>query len=494
MKISSYIKALIPEVKQYPSHFRGFTSISPRNQYDIASQVIPKVGANSWDQNIDIKYLQKMYDCHDLVHGCIELISSTFAQGTLKVKKLDPITKKYNFAPNHPLQILLDNPNSSMTGYDLRQSYTVHRYLNGTVAFILVRGDRMVLDGEANSCPECKKTDSNDCSHVLWHFNTGPITQILPCHPDRIGTRVYNTSRGKKEYFTYNWDNNVTMVIHPNNIMTDPFYNPGGSFLGSSPTDHVKRWLEIDLGLSRQIGAYLLNNAIPSMILNIKPQEGTSDEDPSTLLESIKEKWIRDFSMSANGRNNGGGKAKTPAFVYGDMEIHRIQDALKDIVVKPLFYEIQNRICMAYGVPPSFFEFGQDYGSQSTTIQQQEKNFFNRTISKNLYSFKAKIERMVLCSFPDAQFLKLEWDLSTMPIASFLTDQKESRMLKRWELGTITLDELREEVGLNPFHDDEQGSSRYRTSVMSDGSIIVGNAKPEDNRLTTDPETDFGNF
>lgn len=485
MKIRSYLKALIPEENlniksaNYPRHFINQTRMSPKAMGDMSGLVVPSVVANRWSPNVDIDYLQRIYDCHDLVHACIELISSTFSLAKLKVKKLNS-DNKYVFDPNHPLQRVLDSPNSSMTGYDLRQSYVVHRYLNGTVAFLLLRGHKAISNNPNDVCPDCGELSisSGACGNLLWHYCVGPVTQILPCHPDRLSKQTYNTKYGKKEYFVYEWENSTKMVVHPNNILTDPFYNPGGSFYGTSPTAQVQRWLEIDLGLSKQVGAYLLNNAIPSMILNIKPTDGTMNQDPTTMLEAIKEKWIRDFSMSGDGMSSGS-KVKTPAFVHGEMEVHKIQDALKDIVVKPLFYEIQNRICMAYGVPPNFFEFGQDYGAQSTTIQQQEKNFFNRTIAKNLVSFKAKIERYILSTYNDPT-LKLEWDLSEMGIASFLEIERKNYVLKTWELGLISRDHAREELGMDPIQNGELGDDLYRINVLG---VPQESGQHTDNRL-----------
>lgn len=487
-KLSSYLKALTTvdstKALQLPKHFVNYLPLSPKDQHDISGVVIPRVGANNWNPNsVNLEYLQKLYDCHDLVYSCIELISSTFALGRIKVKKL--INGKYQYVPEHPLQKVLDNPNSSMTGYDLRQSYAVHRYLNGTVAFLLIRGFDMVTRENnkvvPNKCPNCKT--KRFCEHLLFHFNTGPVTQILPCHPDRLTKEKVETPNGNREYFAYEWESGIKMIIHPDNILTDPFYNPGGSFYGTSPTAQVQRWLEIDLGLSKQIGAYLMNNAIPSMILNIKPGQNM-DDDPSTMLESIKEKWMRDFSVTGDGITQGN-KVKTPAFVFGELDVHKVQDTLKEIVVKPLFYEIQNRICMTYGVPPSFFEFGQDHGAQSTTIEQQEKNFYNRTISKNLNSFISKMERYLLPSYPDGDKLILEWDLSKMGIASFLEKERKTLIHKNWELGLITRDSAREALGMNPIGND-YGDDLYRVTVLGNEQRESG--QHVDNQLVVKPE------
>lgn len=499
-KLSSYIKALTvaPQkaIRRLP-HWENQIPISPKRQGDLSGLILSKVTSDSWAQDIDLEYLQRMYDCHDLVYNCIELVSSTFAQARLKVRKRKP-DGKYIYVPDHPVQRVLDNPNSSMTGYDLRQSFVVHRLLFGTVAFILLRNDMITDNDERNACPACMEGDISDCWHILWNFHKGPITQIMPVHLDRLSKKIFNTPHGKKEYFMYSPAKGMDkMPVHPDNILTDPFYNPAVSFYGSSPTAKIQRWLEIDLGLSKQVGAYFMNNAIPSMLVNLKPPQVGAEytEDPSEMLKMMKENWMKKFSLGGDGVT-AGTEVRSPAFVYGPIEVQKIQDTLKDIVVKPLFYEIQSRIAMAYRVPRSLFEFGIEHGSQSATVKQQREDFFNDAITPQLITFKAKLERYLLASYEDPT-IDLEWDLSGMGIASFLEDKREAKWLKRWELGSITLDELRESLGMNPYYNTDEGNDRYRITVMSDssGNTQANQNKPKpdkkpDNRLSNDPETD----
>lgn len=498
MKLSSIIKSILPSekaVRRLP-HFQNYLPISPKDMGDISGIVLPKVGGNGWSpNNVDYDYLQKMYDCHDLVHSCIDLVSSTFALAKLRVKKFDTKTQKYHYVPDHPLQILLDNPNNSMGGYDLRQAYIVHRLLFGTVGFILIRGHMTISNDEKNKCPECKRSQVDDCVHILWHFNTGPVTQIMPVHLDRLGKKKYKN----REYFTYNWGNDIDMLIHPNNILTDPNYNPAGSFFGNSPTSTIQRWLEVDLGLTTQIGAYLVNNAIPSMILNLKPPKFGNEnisskfENPTVLLEKMKERWMKDFSMAGyNSNNQGGSKVKTPAFVYGDLEILKIQDSIKDIVQKPLFFQIENRIAMAYKVPRSFFEFGIE---NNVDPEKANKDFYNFAIAPQLESFIGKMERFLLPGYNDPT-LKLEWDLSNMGIASFLEDKKKAQVLREWEVGLDTRDATREKLGMNPLGGD-LGDDLYRIDVLGNNEdsrqLNPQNRGTQmdstDNRLRTNPRT-----
>ena len=490
----NYIKALglSSEKSRRLSHWNDVTNMSPKDQGDWSSMILPKVSANNWTPNVDIDYLQKMYDCHDLVYNCIELVSSTFAQGELKVRKYED--GKWRFVPDHPLQKVLNSPNSSMTGYDLRQAYVVHRLLFGTVALIILRDD-MVEDGELNFCPSCIEDNAFNCPHIFWTHHSSEIKGLMPVHPDRLSRKTYNTKNGLKEFFVYDAPQSPQpMVIHPNNIITDPFYNTGGSFDGSSPTQKVQRWLEIDLGLTKQVGAYLQNNAIPSFMIAFKPNKDIDYGDPTELLENAKQKWMEKFGFG--GRNQDSREAKSPSFLFGELDVHQIQDGLKDIVVKPLFYEIQNRISMAYNVPPGYFEFGQDHGSQSATIEQQEKNFYYRAIIKELISFRLKMKRYLLPYYQEeGEVLDLFWDLSEMGVASFLEKERKAEKLKYWELGLTSRDKTLEMLGEDPIG-GELGDDYYRETVMSDGrfnnSEMGGTSarKPRglDNRLKPNPQ------
>lgn len=501
MKISSYIKALTiaPQkaIRKLP-HWQNNIPISPKAQGDLSGLIVPRVGANSWSPDTDLEYLQRMYDCHDLVNACIKLVSRTFALAKLRVKKKQK-DGKYTYVPDHPLQTVLDNPNASMTGFDLRQSFIVHRLLFGTVAFILVRGE--MLTNEEDPCPACFEAEyDGECPHLLWCYSIGKVTQIMPVHLDRLNKKKFRTPKGGEvEHFIYSMGpGKPNMPIHPNNLLTDPNYNPGGSFYGSSPTAQVQRWLEIDLSLSKQIGAYFMNNAIPSMILNLKPaQNGAEyDKDPTELLGMMKENWMRKFSLGGDGINPGT-EVKSPAFVYGDVDVLKVQDTLKDIVDKKLFYEVQSRIALAYQVPRGMFEFGQDYGSQGETSAQQREDFFNNAIQPELDTFKEKIKRYILVTYEDPT-LDLEWDLSNVGVASFLEERVRAKILKDWEMGLITRDHARELLGYDPIEGD-LGDDLYRTTVMSDGAnenaSLRGSLSPktpgkgplEDNRLKPTP-------
>jgi len=428
---------------------------SPKALGDMSGLVLPKVTSRNQAglQDFDYDLLSKIYICNDLAWTCIDLVSSTAALAKLKVRKRKGTQVEY--LPDHPLQQMLDFPNNSMTQFDLIQAYVTHQLLFGTVTFVLLRQNMV------RSCPMCLEEGNEECFHKLWVDTKSPIMQIMPVHPSNID-ELYSEALGRK-VLVYIPDGYTDRKypIHPDNVLTDPYYNPDVSWYGVSPTFLLKRWLDLDQAMTGQISSFFANNAIPSMIVSLKPGTNYVHEDePSTLVEKMKQGWMNQFSAS-------GKTQKAPAFVYGDIKVERIQEKLNDTIGKEIYYEIQGRVCSTYGVPPTLYEIGMRYSGQRASAEQHERDFYNRTISKILARFESKITQLVVPSYQEPG-LEIVWDLSDLGIASFLIDTKQKKIERHWEKGLIKRDDARILLGYEPTG-DEFGDDYYRITVMNDG-------------------------
>lgn len=451
-------------------------SRSPKALGDMSGLIVSRIGAANEGpgvQDFDYDTMSKLYVCNDMAWTCIELVSSTTALGKLKVRR--KVGKDVEYLPDHPLQKLLDFPNQSMTQFDLIQSYVTHQRLYGTVGMLLLR-DKMT-----EICPICTEDGKTDCIHKFYINTVGPITQIMPMHPSNFTEEVVEVEGKRKKLMCYCPSGDIKYPIHPDNFLSDPFYNTSAGWYGVSPTFLLKRWLDLDATMTHQIKELFDNGSIPSMIINLKPGNNfTYEQEPETLMEAMKSKWMSQFSGNSKG-------SKSPAFVYGDVTVERLQDKIEDSLAKGLYYEIENRVCATYGVPPTLYEMGLKYGSQRSSAEQAEKDFFNRTISKILVRLEAKINRLIVPSYGDAD-LEVVWDLSSMGIASFLIEEKKAAVRKDWEIGLISRDDARSRLDYDPVG-GELGDDFYRLTVMSDGSN-ASQAEGMDNRLV--PKTAEG--
>lgn len=445
---------------------------SPKAQNDFSGIILPRVTAPTGMamQDLDYDLLSRIYVCHDLAWTCINLVSSTAALGKLVVKK--KVGDKVTILPDHPLQLLLDSPNSSMTQFDLIQSYITHQLLFGTVGMMLLR------DSMTGQCPDCSANGETQCLHQLYYFTNGKVKQIVPVHPGNVQEKSFLMEDGKtQKYFAYiPFSDAETRPINPDNFMTDPFYNTDVSFYGVSPTQILRRWLNLDMSMTGQITSFFDNGAIPSMIFNLKPAvDGSAyGDEPETLLKNLKDSWLNTFSRKGNGE-------KTPAFIYGDVEIKRLQEHIDEQISKNIYYEVANRVCATYGVPPDLYEFGLHFGAQASSAEEHTKRFFNNTINVYLTRIQRKINRMIVPSFNE-KGLFVDWDLSNMGVADFLIKAKNEAHKDNWVKGLTTRDETRIALGM-PGTDDELGDDYYRLTVMTDGSNTSQN--PQDNRLAT---------
>lgn len=432
---------------------------SPKALGDMSGVILPRVTTRGVGaiQDFDYDLMSKIYICNDMAWTCINLVSSTAALAKLKVRKR--VGKDVKFLPDHPLQKALDFPNSSMTQYDLIQAYVTHQLLYGTVSMLLLRSEMLA------KCPLCISDGSDTCLHTLYYFSEGEIQQIMPVHPSNLQEKKVTMPDGMvRTLFFYTPDGagrDVEYPIHPNNILTDPFYNPDVSWYGVSPTYLLKRWLDLDNTMTSQVTQFFENGSIPSMIVSLNPGTNyTYDQEPETLVELMKQRWLKQFSKNGDAE-------RSPAFVYGDIKVERIQEKIEETIGKSLYYEIQNHVCATYGVPPTLYEMGLRYGAQRANAEQGEKDFYNRTISKILTRLEKKINQLVVPSYGE-EGLEVAWDLSEMGIAAFLIENKEKRITTNWLNGLIKRNEARTLLGYEPVK-DEFGDDYYRITVMGDG-------------------------
>lgn len=448
---------------------------SPKGLGDMSGVILSKVTTQGTPaiQEFDYDLLSQVYICNDLAWTCINLVSSTVGMGKLRARISD--ADGFRYVPEHPIQKVLDFPNASMTQFDLLQSYTTHQLLYGNISALLIR------EAMAGACTICDDgVCPPQCIHKLFFDHTSPVRQIMPVHPSNLERKLATIGGVTKHYFWYvpEGPRGPKYLIHPNNFLSDPFYNPDVAWYGVSPTYMLQRWLQLDASMTKQVTDFFANGAIPSMIVSMSPGSGyTYEQEPQELMKMMKESWMERFSASSK-------KSKEPAFVYGDVKVEKVQENIDQAIGKGLYYQIEGRVCATYGVPQGMYEMGIRYGGRggASAAQQQERDFFNNTISKILYRIKSKINQLVVPSY-NTPGLEVEWDLSDMGIAAFLIDKKDSRIQKHWELGLLSRDAAREMLGYEPVG-GELGDDFYRLTVMSDGSNDQ-QAEGMDNRLAT---------
>lgn len=410
-------------------------------------------------QQFDYDIINRIYVTNDLIWTCINMVSSTVALGQMKVIIRDG--KSVIYQPDHPLQNMLDFCNGSMSQFDMWQAYVTHQMLFGNISILLFRPSMVDL------CSTCLQEGATDCIHRFLINTDGPIVQMMPVYPEHI---IQKQIPGTNKYFFF-WCpegmNGSQYPIHPNNIITDPYYNAAVGWYGVSPVDMLRRWVNLDVSMTSQLNEFFENGSIPSLLVSMKPVANFNyDGEPRTLVENLKENWMSKFS--GNGKEK-----KSPAFVYGDVSVQPIQQNIKESIGKEIYFEIQGRICATLGVPPTVFEMGLKNGSQKANAQQGEQDFYNRTVSVILKRILNKINQLVVPSYK-TKGLEVIWDLSDMGIASFLLKAKEDKVQAQWEKGILQRNEVRVLLGYEEAT-DEFANDYYRTTVMGDGTNTTSN-------------------
>jgi hypothetical protein len=117
-----------------------------------------------------------------------------------------------------------------MSQFDLIQSYVIHQLLYGNVTMLLLR------KGMTKMCNECAANGCSDCIHKLFLDTTSEVQQIMPIHPSNLIQRISQTDGQKYFFYKPNTADGLEYLIHPNNMISDPLYNPDIGWYGVSPT------------------------------------------------------------------------------------------------------------------------------------------------------------------------------------------------------------------------------------------------------------------
>lgn len=237
---------------------------------------------------------------NELVYACIMEKATSLPEAPLRVFPGDG-----SGAPreNHPLRLLLSNPNPLMSEFELFEMTVIHLDLAGTAFW------EVVLD------------------------RAGRPVELWPLRPDRV--RIYPQRNGR---IRYGYEIGSGRVVDlGQNVVPFRLPNPLDPYVGQAPMRPAIRAVALDNEATDFVKALLENRAVPGTLIET---EHAVDEEVTKRLEL---KWFQKF-----GGNNRG----KPAFLQKGMKPHALGLSLTDLEFPDLRTISESRICMAFQVPP----------------------------------------------------------------------------------------------------------------------------------------------
>lgn len=467
----SNIKSVTPLAFYRPRSvvWTDMRSRSPKSIGDYSGVNAPRLAPATMFglQQLDYDQLARVFVCSDMIWTCISYVAKTTALAHLEVQRR--VNNTYITENDHPFMRMLKMPNEDMTEYDFWEAWTTHQLLYGKFCSLLIREPYIKLF-------EQLRFELNDRGMIVTEQivdaarevamrralmdDKSPVVGIIPVHPSIVDT-IFNSGRKKWEGYRYEFAPGRTAEVHPSNVVSDPLYNPEIGGVGVSPTYMAFRWLRLDNAMNTQLFQYFENGAIPSMIISLKrPQQGWTggNDTPEKMLDSMKSRWLTRFA-------NRGKEPKTPAFLYGDVDVKEIEQRIDEMMSKGVFYEIQTRICGLFGCPTEIFEVGIRFNSQRASAQQAQENYYNTSVQPRHERIRQKLSALVLPSYGlENNDERLAWNYENMGIATFLEEARRKNVYKKWEMGLISRDEARIKLGEEPVG-GELGDDYYRLTV-----------------------------
>lgn len=321
---------------------------------------------------------------NELVYACITEKASSLPEAPLCVFPGDG-----SGAPreNHPLRVLLANPNPLMSEFELFELLVIHLDLAGNAFWEVVR-------------------DRADRPVELW-----------PLRPDRV--RIYPSRKGR---ITYGYDLGSDRVVDlGSDVIHFKLPNPVDPYVGQAPMRPALRAVALDNEATDFVKTLLQNRAVPGTLIET---EYAVDEEVTKRLTA---KWMERF-----GGNNRG----KPGFLQKGMKPHPLGLNLSDLEFPDLRTISESRICMVFQVPPILI--GAKVGLDRSTFAnyaEARRSFWEETLMPLQKRIAQTVARQLLPMVeqsPRPRRVVVRFDNSEVLAL------RESEG-KRWELATQAL-------------------------------------------------------
>lgn len=309
-----------------------------------------------------LSYANHGFGRNELVYACIMEKATSMPEAHLRVYGPDGMGDPLE---NHPLRMLLANPNPVVSEFELFELSVTHLDLAGMAAWEIV-SDR-----------------------------SGRPAQIWPLRPDLI--RFVVQPDGTVKYW---YDIGHGMVpLGP--VVLFKYPNPVDMYVGQPPLRPAVRAVALDNEATDFVTGLLQNRAVPGTVVT------TQQEIDDATVKRLRARWNESF---------GGSRRGDVAFMQAGMDVKVLGLNLDQLEFPDLRSIDESRICMTLGVPPVLVgaKVGLDR-STFTNYGEARRSLWEETIMPLQRRFKDAIVRDLLPLVqpgPRPRRTSVRWDTS----------------------------------------------------------------------------------
>ena len=319
---------------------------SQRNTLQNRAPHIPAVAVhNSHFFNDTFQQTQHsaMYQQSSWVHLAVSRIAEAGALVPLKVQRLEGENRLE--VERHPLEILLDNPNPTMSRFELFESTLAYLELTGN-AYWFLAGDNRGQPAE------------------IWVLRPDRIS-IVPDPIDYIAGYLYEVD-GKQ------------IPLEKVEVVHFKRWHPANDYYGLSPLESARLAVESDRAMARwNNNTFGKDNGVPAGIVNIVDLVNDADYD------RIKREWRNSY---------GSGQRKTAFLRGGTIEWQHIGMSHTDLDFLKGRVAHRDEILNIFGIPVGLVS----ENSTEANAKVAERQFIERTLYPKLVRIAQKITQEIL--------------------------------------------------------------------------------------------------
>jgi HK97 family phage portal protein len=375
---------------------------------------------STWDAKTAIK---EGYKGNPWVYACVKIRADSVASVPLIVEQLKGET--WEIVPNnHPLQKLLDKPNSGIDSGEVKRLLVTHLDLAGN-AYLL------------------KTRISNNRIGELW--------SLFPQYMRPIPSREMLI--GSYEYMP---DNGLRQIIPAEDIVHVSYASPDSLFFGMSPLEACGKSVDVDNKAAEWQKINMSNRGVPDGVFMF---DDLTPDQFEQVSKKVKEKHANNsrepWTVS---------KGKYQQMAYTPLEADFSNTRLHAL----------RQICAVFGVPVDMIAGQGDANLASS--QTVRKSFWEDTISPLCEQIAKGLTMALAKDYGDN--LRIRFDLSSVPAMQTNTGEKLLNAEKLIRLG-YTLNEINQHLELGLDDAGEDGNIRYVPSGLIPLSMLEPSADPQ---------------
>lgn len=352
------------------------------------------------------------YRANELIFACMGTKANTAASAHLRV-----IDDEGEPLEDHPLQLIINQPNKFYTETDMIGMIIMHLDLAGRSYWQKLR------------------------------TRGGKVIELWPLRPD--WTKPIRSRTDFISGYEYRVPGLDVQRINAGDILDFRLADPLDFFNGYSPVSTAMRVAHVDNAVTDYLELFFKNGGIPPGLLTTKSR--LNDED----VTDIRRRWQERYGGIANWL--------APAVIDQDVTYQKTGLDFKEMGMEALDGRTESRICSILGVPAILV--GAQVGiahSHLSNMQEAQTDLWHNTLMPLYKRIADEIATDLVREFQGD--IDVEWDFSDVAALNESTDQIWSRAQAALTAGGITRNEFRDMVGYEP---DPAGDIYYVSNSVT---------------------------